>query len=182
MGSDNPDGAENQQERLRQQGWVIGFVDGEGCFSIGLVRQAGGAGRSGYRTGYQVAHEFVVTQGAQSVCCLHELESFFGVGQVIANRRYDNHREHLYRYVVRRRTDLIETIIPFFRAHPMHSSKQRNFEKFACCVELIDRGQHLSREGLADIVEVAQTMNRQKPRDELLRILRGHTPNIQDTG
>jgi len=182
MGSDNLDGAENQQERLRQQGWVIGFVDGEGCFSIGFVRQFGGGSRKGYRTGYQVAHEFAVTQGAQSVSCLHELEGFFGVGQVIANRRYDNHREHLYRYVVRRRADLISMIIPFFRRYPMHSTKQRNFEKFAECVELIDAGHHLSYEGLADIVEIAQTMNRQKPRNELLRILRGHTPNIQDTG
>jgi hypothetical protein len=182
VSSENPDGAENQQERLRQEGWVIGFVDGEGCFSIGFVRQHGGRGRKGYKTGYQVAHEFAVTQGAQSVACLHELVQFFEVGQVLANKRYDNHREHLYRYVVRRRTDLIETIIPFFRAHPMHSSKQRNFEKFAKCVELIDRGHHLSFEGLAEIVEIAETMNRQKPRTELLRILRGHTPNIQDTG
>ncbi len=180
--SDNPEGAENQQERLRQQGWVIGFVDGEGCFSIGFVRQVGGRGRKGYRTGYQVAHEFAVTQGAQSVSCLHELESFFGVGQVLANKRYDNHREHLYRYVVWRRTDLIETIIPFFRSYPMHSSKQRNFEKFARCVELVDKGRHLSFEGLVEIVEIAETMNRQKPRAELLRILRGHTPNIQDIG
>jgi hypothetical protein len=182
MGSDNSNGAENQQERLRQEGWVIGFVDGEGCFSIGFVRQSGGPGRTGYKTGYQVAHEFAVTQGAQSVSCLHELVSFFGVGQVLANKRYDNHREHLYRYVVRRRADLIEVIVPFFRRHPMHSSKQRNFVKFAKCVELMDAGHHLSFEGLADIVEIAQTMNRQKPRSELLGILRGHTPNVQDTG
>jgi hypothetical protein len=40
MSSDNPDGAENQQERLIElRGWVTGFVDGEGCFSIGFVRQ-----------------------------------------------------------------------------------------------------------------------------------------------
>jgi hypothetical protein len=49
--SDNLDGAENQQERLIQLGWVIGFVDGEGCFSIGFVRQGGGRCRSDYRTG-----------------------------------------------------------------------------------------------------------------------------------
>jgi hypothetical protein len=182
VSSENPNGAENQQERLRQEGWVIGFVDGEGCFSIGFVRQFGGAGRSGYKTGYQVSHEFAVTQGAQSIACLQLLMDFFGVGQVVANRRYDNHREHLYRYVVRRRKDLIDTIIPFFRANPMLTTKQQNFEKFALCVELIDAGHHLSHEGLADIVEIAQTMNRQKPRADLLRILRGHTPDIQDTG
>jgi hypothetical protein len=182
VGSDNLDGAENQQERLRQEGWVIGFVDGEGCFSIGLVRQSGGPGRCGYRTGYQVSHELAVTQGAQSVSCLHELWSFFGVGQVLQNRRYDNHKEHLYRYAVRRRADLLSVIIPFFREHPMHSTKQRNFEKFARCVEMMAAGRHLSFEGLADIVEIMQTMNRQKPRLELLRILRDHTPNNQDTG
>ena len=91
MSSDNPVGAENQQERLIRLGWVIGFVDGEGCFSIGFVRQGGGPGRTGYRTGYQVSHEFAVTQGAQSVACLHELAAFFGVGQVLGNKRYDNH-------------------------------------------------------------------------------------------
>src|SRR5437867_5418789 len=111
MGSDNLGGVPpreepgNQQERLITIGWVIGFVDGEGCFSIGLVRQPDRAGRKGYRTGYQVSHEFVVTQGASSVHCLHELREFFGAGEVYVNRRYDNHREHMYRYSVTRRQD-----------------------------------------------------------------------------
>src|SRR6266566_3340973 len=165
MCSDNPGGAENQQERLIElRGWVIGFVDGEGCFSIGFVRQPDRENRRGYRTGYQVAHEFAVTQGAQSISCLYELEEFFGVGQIVANRRYDNHREHLFRYVVRKRTELLGTVIPFFRDHPMHSSKQQNFLKFARCVEFIDSGRHLSPEGLIEIAEIAQTMNRKKPR------------------
>jgi succinate dehydrogenase flavin-adding protein (antitoxin of CptAB toxin-antitoxin module) len=174
--------AGNQQERLIQLGWVIGFVDGEGCFSIGFVRQPSRADRKGYRTGYQVSHEFAVTQGAKSIGCLEDLVSFFGVGSVIPNRRYDNHKEHLYRYVVRRRRDLIDVIIPFFAEHPMRSSKQRDFEKFARCVELIDADVHKTFEGLADIAEITQTMNRQKPRQDFIRILRGHTPEVQDTG
>ena len=175
-------GAENQQERLTQLGWVLGFVDGEGCFSIGFVRQPCRPQRRGYKTGYQVSHEFAVTQGAKSVSCLHELVRFFGVGGVLPNRRYDNHKEHLYRYVVRRRADLIDTIVPFFKAYPLHSSKRRDFEKFAHCLEMIGEGLHLTSDGLAVIAEVVETMNRQKPRAELLRILRGHTPEVQDTG
>ena len=190
MCSENSDGAENQQERLIElRGWVIGFVDGEGCFSIGFVRQPNRTNRKGYKTGYQVAHEFAVTQGAQSVSCLHELKEFFGVGQVIANRRYDNHREHLFRYVVRGRAELLSgraellsVVIPFFRRHPMRSSKQQNFEKFARCVELIASDRHLSPDGLIEIAEIAQTMNRKKPRHDLIRILRGHTPDIRDIG
>ena len=183
MGSENPDGAGNQQERLIEfRGWVIGFVDGEGCFSIGFVRQPNRTSRRGYKTGYQVAHEFAVAQGASSVDCLHELREFFGVGQVLVNNRYDNHRERLYRYVVRRRSDLLETIIPFFRQHPMRTSKQQNFEKFARCVELIADGRHLEVDGLIEIAEIAQTMNRRKSRHDLIRILRDHTPNIHDSG
>jgi hypothetical protein len=175
--------AENQQERLTEfRGWVIGFVDGEGCFSIGLVRQPSRPGRSGYTTGYQVSHEFVVTQGASSVSCLDDLCEFFGAGKVYVNRRHDNHREHLYRYVVCRREDLLERVIPFFREYPLRTAKRLDFEKFSACVELMAHGRHKTHAGLAEIVEVMQTMNRRKPRHELIRILRGHTPDIQDTG
>jgi hypothetical protein len=64
----------------------------------------------------------------------------------------------------------------------MHSSKQLNFEKFARCVELVSVGRHKTTDGLLEIVEIAETMNRRKPRHDLIRILRGHTPDIHDTG
>src|SRR5579872_6939730 len=83
--SDNSSAAENQQERLIKIGWVTGFVDGEGCFSIHFVRQRDRLGRRGYKTGYQVAHEFAVTQGAKSVECLRLLKQHFGVGEVYRN-------------------------------------------------------------------------------------------------
>ena len=181
--SDNVAGdAENQQERLVRYGWVVGFVDGEGCFSIGFVRQVGGRRRSAYKTGWQVTHEFVVTQGARSVSCLDELREFFGVGQVLENKRYDNHREHLYRYVVRRRIDLLEAIVPFFQQYPMLSSKQQDFERFALCLDLISSGRHLTADGLVEIAQITEGMNRRKSRRDLIRILRGHTPDVRDSG
>ena len=181
--SDKVTGAENQQERLIEfRGWVIGFVDGEGCFSIGFVRQADRASRKGYRAGYQVFHRFVVTQGVKSAGCLEELREFFGVGRVFTNQRHDNHKEHLCQYHVSKRSELVGTIIPFFRQFPLRTAKQADFLKFARCVELTDAGLHLTPQGLIQIAEIAQTMNRQKPRHELIRILRGHTPDIQDTG
>ena len=111
-----------------------------------------------------------------------ELREFFGVGDVIVNRRHDNHREAMYRFVVRRRADLLETVIPFFERHPLRSSKQANFDKFAQIVWMVDNGCHLTHQGLVEIAEIAQTMNRQKDRSQLIRILRGHTPEVQDTG
>jgi hypothetical protein len=171
-------GAGNQQERLVRIGWVTGFVEGEGCFSIGFVRQPDRGRRRGYKTGYQVSHEFAVTQGARSIKALAELRQFFGVGQVLVNTRHDNHKEDLFRYVVRRREDLRRVIIPFFRQYPMRAAKQGDFEKFAQCVEMVSREEHKAREGLVRIAEITQTMNRCKSRQGLIRILRDYTPDI----
>jgi hypothetical protein len=182
MGSDNLDGAENQQERLIQLGWVIGFVDGEGCFSVSFVRQNDRTDRRGYRLGYQVAPRFVVSQGVSSVACLEELKEFFGVGRVYGNRRQDNHREDMRQYVVSERWALLETIVPFFEEHPLRAAKHADFEKFVRVLEMMEDELHLTAEGLVEIAEITQTMNRRKPRAELIRILRGHTPNIQATG
>jgi hypothetical protein len=176
-------GAENQQERLIEfRGWVVGFVDGEGCFSIGFPRQPDRVGRNGYKLGYQVSPRFVVSQGEGSVHVLEELRRFFGCGRVFINRRHDNHREHMGQFIVERREDLRETVIPFFREYPLHSAKRSDFEKFAVCVDLVSRGRHLTPAGLLEIVEIAQTMNRRKPRPELIRILRDYTPETLDTG
>jgi hypothetical protein len=176
-GSDNSSAADNQQERLIKIGWITGFVDGEGCFSIHVVKQPHREKRRGYKTGFQVAHQFVVTQGAKSIECLQMMHEYFGVGRLHCNHRYDNHKEHLYQYVVGKRSDLIETIIPFFRRYSLRTSKRIDFEKFVRCMRVIETNAHLTHRGLLEIVEIMQTMNHCKPRTEMIRILRDYMPN-----
>jgi hypothetical protein len=175
--SENSSAADNQQERLIKIGWITGFVDGEGCFSIHIVRQPSRANRRGYRIGFQVAHQFVVTQGAKSAECLHMMQEFFGVGRVYCNHRFDNHKEHLYQFVVAKRSDLLQTIIPFFQQHSLRTSKQFDFLKFVQCMRVIETNAHLTVRGLLEIVEVMQTMNHCQPRTEMIRILRDYMPN-----
>lgn len=161
----------NQQERLEDTGWVVGFVDGEGCFSAPVVKSPSMA------LGWQVQPVFAVVQGASSRQVLDDLIVFFQCGGVYPNRRRDNHKEDLLRYSVNARVDLRERIIPFFRWHPLRTAKAENFEKFATIIELMEEGRHLTLEGLADIASISQTMNHRKP-SQFLRILRDHTPAI----
>jgi hypothetical protein len=49
-------------------------------------------------------------------------------------------------------------------------------------VELASRGRHLLPAGLIEIAEIAEKMNRKKSRQELIRILRDHTPEALDIG
>jgi hypothetical protein len=180
LSSDNPLAADNQQERLIKVGWITGFVDGEGCFSIHLVRQPHRENRRGYRTGFQVAHQFVVTQGAKSIECLRMMQQFFGVGRLHCNRRKDNHKEDLYQFVVCKRSDLVQTIIPFFQRYPLQTAKSQDFKKFVACIRIIQSNEHLTAPGLLQIAEIMQTMNHCKPRTELIRILRDYTPNADE--
>jgi len=111
-----------------------------------------------------------------------DLQRFFGVGRVYRFQRHDDHRERLCQFIVNRRVELVETVIPFFERHPLRSGKRADFEKFAQIVWMVDNGCHLTPDGLIEIAEIVQTMNRQKPRHDLIRILRGHTPEVRDTG
>jgi hypothetical protein len=154
MSSDNPTSAENQQERPGVEQWIVGFVDGEGCFSIGVVRNAG------CRLGWQVQHEFSVTQSARSRVALELIRTEFGCGSIIENRRSDNHREDLLRFSVKRRSDLLSVVIPFFRKYPLVTTKARDFELFCDVLLQMERGEHLSVSGLRSIAQVTEQMNR----------------------
>jgi LAGLIDADG endonuclease len=158
MGSDNPSSADNQQERLLTNDWLVGFVDGEGCFSCPVFRNRT------MRLGWQVQPSFTVVQGESSRAVLEAMVAFFGCGKVYINRRHDNHREHLCSYQVFKFVDLRDVIVPFFHANPLQTAKRDNFAKFVEIIDLIDQRQHLTASGLAAIARIAETMNHRKPR------------------
>jgi LAGLIDADG endonuclease len=156
MASDNPCGADNQQERPGFEQWIVGFVDGEGCFAISVVRNAV------CRLGWQVQHEFSVTQAAPSLRALELLMEYFGVGSLIVNRRTDNHRTPLWRFSVKRRGDLVRVIIPFFKEHSLRIAKRSDFERFCMVLQMMQDRRHLDRPGLQRIAALTEQMNRRQ--------------------
>jgi LAGLIDADG endonuclease len=157
VGSDKPPGADNQQERPGFAEWVVGFVDGEGCFSVPIFRNHTA------KLGWQVQPSFTVVQAERSVDALHLLEQYFMCGQVGRQARHDNHHERLCRYTVRRLSELSGLIIPFFEEHPLVTAKADDFKKFAVVVRMMESGLHLYADGMVQIAEIAQTMNRRQP-------------------
>jgi hypothetical protein len=150
-------GADNQQERLKTVGWVVGFIDGEGCFSVTIQKSLSMV------IGWQVFPELAVTQSEKSLQALRDLQEFFECGNIFVNRRTDNHKENLYRFCVRSVADLREKIIPFFQKNPLRTAKHKDFEKFVRILSLMEGKKHLNIEGLAEIAKIVETMNRKKP-------------------
>ena len=116
-------GAENQQERLSPW-WIVGFTDGEGCFSVSTFRNRT------CKSGFQTLYEFVITQSEESRSALEAIKEYFGCGNIYINHRYDNHNHDLLRYCVRRQDDLRNKIIPFFKKYRLQTIKHIQFELF----------------------------------------------------
>ena len=144
--SDNPSGADNQQERLDAD-WVVGFVDGEGCFFVGINRQPS------MKIGWQVLPEFRVVQHERDVAILKRLQEFFGSGQVTVN--HGDRKELRIRGLQQ-----LSEVVRFFKQHPLRTVKQSSFECFAEVIELMQQGDHLTEEGLTRIRQIISRMNR----------------------
>ena len=151
-------GADNQQERQKIANWICGFVDGEGCFSVSIVKN------KTTKSGYQIFPEFVVTQGAKSLSALEEIRSFFNCGNIFVNKRYDNHNEFLYRYCVRSLSDLSNRIIPFFLKNKLRTYKQNDFQIFKEVISIMILKNHLKKIGRNKILRLISKMNRKKKR------------------
>jgi len=132
--------------------WITGFVDGEGCFHVGISKH------SEMSTGYQVLPEFTVVQHERDVQVLHALKKHFGCGVV-----RQNHGDRMA-YRVRKRDHLMKHIVPFFMKHPLKTKKRLDFIKFRKVLLKMSAGDHLTAEGLCEIREIAAQMNRGESR------------------
>jgi len=151
--------------------WIVGFVDGEGCFSIDLINNLT------LTLEYQAQANFTVTQGIRSRSALERIQAYFGCGQIQANKRRDNHREDLAMYRVRKLADLRQVIIPFFQRYPLQTAKAQDFVLFADGVARMERGEHLTLDGLEAIRQLKGRMHQPwLPGEEGDGILRDYTP------
>jgi hypothetical protein len=132
--------------------WIAGFVDGEGCFHVGIARH------DDMTTGVQVLPEFTVVQHERDAKLLHALKAYFGCGVVRSN-----HGDRLA-FRVRDRRCLVDVIVPFFMRHSLKSSKHVDFLKFRRVLLAMEDGRHLTEEGVEEIRRISAQMNRRRPR------------------
>ena len=155
--SNNAFSADNQQERLKIESWILGFTDGEGCFSVSLLKNKTS------KMNWQVFPEFVITQGEKSKSALEIFQNYFECGKVFINRRHDNHREHILKYCVRSIEEIQSKIVPFFTKHKLRTAKNNDFFIFKKIMNLIAHRKHLEEKGIIQIAGLIQKMNRKKP-------------------
>jgi hypothetical protein len=63
-------------------------------------------------------------------------------------------------YQVRNISEITRIIIPHFEKYPLITQKQSNFLLFKEIVELMDKGEHLTKDGLIKIVNLKASLNK----------------------
>ena len=134
-------------EKNLEAQWITGFVDGEGCFYVGVNEH------KEMTTGYQVLPEFTVVQHKRDIQILNALKKYFGCGVV-----RQNHGVRMA-FRVRGLKHLKELIIPFFEKHQLKTKKKLDFISFRKILIMIDRKEHLTTEGIDKIMKIASKMN-----------------------
>jgi hypothetical protein len=168
MLSDNPTGADNQQEtrttNTLDARWVCGFVDGEGCFSVSIHRNANCRSTGGW----QLHPSFHVYQHVAHRDVLDALVDFFGCGRVRAKGRTSS----VWTYTIDSVRQIEAVVLPFFEDNCLFV-KAADFRRFAIIVRAISRREHLERSGFECLVRNAYAMNaqgkqRKRTLDEIL--------------
>jgi LAGLIDADG endonuclease len=145
--------------------YISGYVDGEGCFTVSI------SPRAKLVVGWEVRPSLSISQNGDRAEVLHLVQSYFGCGSIRPDRS-----DRTLKWETRRLEDLLERVIPHFETAPLLSGKRLDFERFAHICRLMGTGVHRSRQGLAEIVQLASGMNpsgrRRYPPEEILAKLR----------
>src|SRR5438105_15589672 len=118
--------------------YISGFVDGEGCFCVSFQPSRR------HRHGWEVRPSFSVSQNSDRAELLFRIQQLWGCGFIRPDRS-----DKTIKFEVRNVKDLVEKVLPHFRAFPLLSSKQADVERFAHICRLILDGQHLEVAGFA---------------------------------
>ena len=131
--------------------YLAGFTDGEGSFNVSLRK------REDHLMKWQVVLTFNVSQKESYI--LSQLKKYLGCGRI--QQRMDG----LHMYVCSNPLSIQERVIPFFRKFNLRSQqKKNNFSIFCQIAEKVFNKEHLTHQGLEEIIRIRERLNEGKGR------------------
>lgn len=148
--------------------YIMGFVEGEGCFSVAIGKYIDRKSRKTKTKGrwkkpslgFQVRPSFKVTAASDEASVLYKLKERFGCGEVYARQRKNcsPNTRPASDYCVQSFVDLLK-IKEFFSNQTFHTTKGESFRLWSKCLEIMEEGRHVTKEGLLEICKLRDKMN-----------------------
>jgi len=146
---------EKKGEAMLHPQYITGLSDGESTFSLKMIR------RSSNRTGWYLQPIFRIELHCKDALILEKVHSFFGVGNLRIQK--NKGRNSVAIYCVESIKDLNNVIIPHFDKFPLLTQKRADFELLKKIVLLMHNKEHLTNEGLKQIVSIRASLNKGLP-------------------
>ena len=124
--------------------YIVGFVDGEGCFSITINKN------DDRLPEVRLVFEIELREDDEPI--LREIQKVLDCGNIyrLEYQRYAKWRPHV-KLKISNFSDISDKVIPFFKRYPLQAKKRLQFEQFCQVAELIRLKQHLTLEGVNKI-------------------------------
>ena len=151
--------------------YVVGLVEGEGCFCITISKHKTN------KTGFDPRLMFEIEMIIEDKPLLTGLQKFFKCGNIyILN--YDRYgwRPHV-KYAIKNQKHIEEILIPFFKKYSLQGKKKKDFDYFCQAFEVFKKGRHKTIEGISRLRFIQSKMNlRKKPKISSARVRENRAP------
>ena len=126
--------------------YLAGFADGEGSFNISFRP------RGDYRQPWKISLCFNISQKERAI-----LSVFL---QTLDCGTMRSRPDGVWYFEVNNFEAILSNVIPFFeRFNFLSDKKQRDFAKFCEVAKMMKRGEHLTQQGVQEILEIRREMN-----------------------
>lgn len=127
--------------------WLTGFVDGEGCFKLSVVE------RTQMKTGWVVRLFFSIGLHEKEISLLEKIQLSLGVGRIT------KHGPESVQFQVQSIKEIAK-IIEHLSLYPLITQKHADYSLWKKAFYLIQNKEHLTKEGLEQIVAIKGYQNR----------------------
>ena len=133
---------------MKLDAYLSGYADGEGCFCVSVNKS------NRHKFGWEIRPSFSVSQNRDRAEVLELFKKRLGCGFIRPDRS-----DRTLKFEVRSVNNLMHNVIPHFKKHRMISGKQKDFRVFADICKMMYHKEHLTKEGLTNILHLASRIN-----------------------
>jgi hypothetical protein len=140
-----------------QPWYIVGLVDGEGCFAITISKH------KTKKLGLDARLIFEIELRGDDREVLERLQYTWKCGSLF-NLNYERYgwKPHV-KYAIKSHKDLFKTVIPFFKRYPLQGKKKKDFVDFCKAAEVVKQKRHLTEQGIKELEEIRRFMNDRRP-------------------
>lgn len=122
-------------EGIPHPNWLVGFVDGEGCFYIKIIKTK-------FKLGISTTMVFTLSQHSRDHLLMSKIMSYLKCGNIEKPKGRSE-----VRFVVYKFNDILVKLLPLFKNYPLQGVKHKDFLDFSQIASLMENNSHLNSEG-----------------------------------